>query len=144
MSRCCWPAGCSTAASPWGLWSTDARPSSSDGRTRLWCIPETKAKERFQRVLLEKARNRSKSFPQNSSEEVNCLDPEALWCDVSKLHSALMFTNLPALWSLHPKRCWRDAKGKKSSSGWSVGDWHLFHSSEHHHFLWSIYPKPRI
>lgn len=44
-SRCCWPAGCSVAASPWAPWSTDARPSSSGGRTRRWCIPETDQEE---------------------------------------------------------------------------------------------------
>lgn len=52
------------AASPWALWSTDAHPSSSDGRTRLWCTPETKAKD-FREFCWKR-----QNLTRNISEEV--------------------------------------------------------------------------
>lgn len=40
-------------ASPWGLWNKDAHPSSSDGRTRQWCIPERQDKQSISESLLK-------------------------------------------------------------------------------------------
>lgn len=38
-SRCCWPAGYSEVASPWGPWIANVRLSSFDGKIRRWCTP---------------------------------------------------------------------------------------------------------
>lgn len=41
-SRSCWPSGCWAAGSRWDLRTSDARQSTSGGRTRPWCTPAQK------------------------------------------------------------------------------------------------------
>ena len=79
-SRCCWRAGCWVAAAPLAPWSTGARPSSSDGRRRRWCIPAAHT-DRGVRNLLHIKPREQELF---------------LWC---KLYTSVIFTNLTVLWS---------------------------------------------